>query len=95
MRWTKEQLDEYEARRRAKGAGYRSGAVQEKQQDDNPREAHHKPEVPDVEQVVCPKFRVSVVLHYSDLRRRDIDGGLSTLLDALVTARGRFVDLDS
>lgn len=46
-----------------------------------------KPRIPTVEKAVRPKFRIAIVLRYSDKRIRDPDASLSTILDALITAR--------
>lgn len=41
------------------------------------------------------RFHISIVFRYSDNRRRDIDGAAATILDCLVDAAGRFMDVGS
>lgn len=94
MRWTKEQLDEYEARR-ARGVGDRKRPVKEEQQNADTRSSDNKARVSKVDGKVHPRFRVTIVLWYSDNRRRDADGGATTILDCLIDARRRFVAMDT
>lgn len=42
-----------------------------------------------------PRYRVTVTLRLSDRRRRDGDGCLATIMDALCDAVGRLTELDS
>lgn len=42
-----------------------------------------------------PRYSLTVNFRVSDKRKRDLDGLLSTVLDCLVTARGRFAAMDS
>lgn len=42
-----------------------------------------------------PSYRITVEFLYSDKRRRDLDGGLSTILDCLVKAVRRLQRLDT
>ena len=59
------------------------------------RNDHHRTKNKKVDARVHPSFRVTVILSYSDRRRRDIDGAASTVLDCIVTASRRFVGLDT
>jgi hypothetical protein len=43
-----------------------------------------------VDGAVHPKFRITVVLKFSDQRRRDGDGAYTTILDCLIIAARRF-----
>jgi len=42
-----------------------------------------------------PRFALTVCFRVSDNRPRDLDGLLSTILDCLVTARGRLAAMDT
>jgi len=48
-----------------------------------------------VDGVLHPKFSVSVVMRYSDNRRRDNSGALETILDCMCDAVGRLKAMDS
>lgn len=47
----------------------------------------HGQENPPVDGQRDQQYRVTITFHISDRRRRDIDGGTSTLLDCIVAAR--------
>src|SRR3990172_12008129 len=53
----------------------------------------HRTKRKKVDGSVHPKFRIAVTFRRSDLRERDPDGGLSTILDCLVAARKRLNEL--
>ena len=91
MKFTYEQLAEYE-RRRAARARARAGAREEEQQAPDARPDDHEAGIPEVDSTVHPTFRVSVDLFYSDRRRRDGDGAATTLADCIITARRRLLD---
>ena len=79
------------ARNQADDSGSGPRSVVQKQ----PGAVPDKPAKPGMDGVVPRPFRVTVVLRVSDRRRRDADGGLSTLLDCICRAARRFSGLDS
>jgi hypothetical protein len=91
MRWTDEQLREYQARRAAR-SGNGSGARKEELKDADTRKADNQAGISKVDIPMRAKFRVSVDLFYSDKRRRDGDGAATTLADCIITARRRLLD---
>jgi len=96
MRWTQQEYEAYLARRGQSGNSRdRPGAQLQKQQDVDAGKDHNKPGKAKVDEASHPKFRVRVVLRYSDNRRRDIDGALSTVLDCVVRAFRRFRSVDT
>ena len=90
-RWTKEEYDAYHARRRA-GSGTRP--VIQKQQDAGTRPIDNESKETEVDGTVCGQFGISITLLVSDKKDRDIDGAATTLLDCLVAAVGRLLQMD-
>jgi len=94
--WDSATYEAYLARRGQSGnSRNRSGAQLQKQQDVDAGKDHNKSDQAKVDEASHPKFRIRVVLRYSDNRRRDIDGALSTVLDCVVRAFGRFRSVDT
>lgn len=91
MRWTNEQLREYQARRAAR-SGNGSSAGKKELKDADTRKADNQAGVSRVDIPMRAKFRVSVDLFYSDKRRRDGDGAATTLADCIISARRRLLD---
>lgn len=65
---------------------------QEKQQDVDAGKTHHKTRIPAANKEDNSQFRISIAFRYSSYRRRDLDGGTATILDALVAVRRLLVD---
>ena len=89
-RWTLDELRAYEARNAA-GTGYRSGTGIQEQQAADSGQAGDETRVPEVDEEVRGRFRISVDLYYQDRRRRDVDGAASTLADIIVATRRRLL----
>lgn len=89
-RWTKAELDAYIAKRNiCGGTGARAYPVEEKQQASDQGQTDNKPKVSKVDRAVRPTYAIAISVFISDNRRRDIDNAATTLLDALMLARGR------
>ena len=75
----------------------RSGAYteQEEQQVSDTGKADNKTRVSKGDKENHRRFRVRITFRFSDNRRRDLDGGLSTVLDCIIAARGRLLDMDT
>jgi len=87
--WTKEDLRAYEQRRAGnKRAG--TGASLQKFENVDAGEDHHVTKKSEMDEAGHPTYRISIVAHLSDNRRRDLDGINSTLLDVLVRSVRRF-----
>ncbi|MEY4393914.1 MAG: hypothetical protein RL595_1163 [Planctomycetota bacterium] len=93
MRVTQEQYNAILARQLA-GQRNRKRALDEKQQDADPRPSHHGPQEAKVDGSGGGKFRVSITLLVSDARDRDPDGMATTILDSYLMALGRLSGLD-
>lgn len=92
-RWSKEELSAYENRVKTSRPGAR--AFDEKQQDADTGKVDNKTRISNLDRSVHPQFRVAITLLVSDRRRRDADGGIATILDALVKSIRRLGILDS
>lgn len=66
--------------------------LEEKLEDVDAGKADHKTRVPATNQKDHSIFRVSINFRYADFRRRDLDGGTATILDAIVAVRRLLVD---
>lgn len=93
MRWDKATYEAYQAKRAAAGKRmqlqeHQDGHNQTKAKADNqPKEA----------EAIGPDhkgFRVSVTFRIADKRDRDLDGMLSSVLDCLIDAVGRSLQVD-
>lgn len=76
MRWTTEQLHEYEQRQALRKRGQRAKLQEQPHVDARPID--HKSKAPKGDGIDHPKFRISITLFYSDARRRDVDGAASS-----------------
>lgn len=90
MRWSREQLEEYQSGR----SRNRSSPQFQKLQDDRPRTADHRPQEAGMDGEVYPEFCITAEIRISDERDRDNDGAYSTLQDCLITAIGRLAQMD-
>lgn len=90
--WSKEDAARY-AIRRASRARNRACPELQEQQASHPREADHKPQTPKVDGAVRGQFHAAITLLVSDERERDGDGAESTLLDCLIDARERLLQM--
>ena len=97
-RWTQNELNAYNARRAAKTDSKRSSpAVVQKPEASSDRPSDRKAENLDAQKGEganegtggCYRLRITVGI--SDLRKRDLDGMLATILDAFVNARRRLL----
>ena len=68
---------------------------QEEQQVSDKGKADNKTRISKGDKENHRRFRVRITVRFSDNRRRDADGCLSTLLDCLTTARGRLLEMDT
>lgn len=63
-----------------------STGIQERQADQRPA-VNNRPRHKSANGSNHQQYRVTIILRYSDRRRRDVDGAASTLLDAITSAR--------
>ena len=89
MRLTKKEYEEL----LAKHPRLRRCAEPQKRKDANPGAADNRSQKATMDGEVHPKFRVSVAFLLSDNRRRDADNMLSTVLDCLIIARRRLLEI--
>jgi hypothetical protein len=87
MRWTKEQYDNYVAKRERSG----SRTIPKEPEDHQPRKPDNRPKSAAVEREVRQCYRVSITVNFSDNRRRDLDNAATTLLDCIVAAQRRLL----
>ena len=92
MNWTREQYEAF-IRNRSHHSRSGAGASHEKPKDVGQGSADNQARKTAMDAKSGGQHRVTVELLYSDRRRRDADGALTTLLDCLILARRRFLDL--
>jgi hypothetical protein len=68
--------------------------IVQEHQDDCPRAVDNRPKETGGNGADNNRFRVSITLCYSSLRDSDPDGAATTLLDCLISAIGRFSQVD-
>lgn len=61
----------------------------------NPGKAHDAAAAPKMDGAGHPQYRISVTLRFSDYRRKDPDGCLSTIMDCITSAVGRLLGVVS
>ena len=83
-RWTKEEYERYQKDTHNIDQRNRACASKEELKVPCARKVDHQPEIPGMDETVQVPYTISVVCKYSDERRRDLDGALSTLLDCIV-----------
>lgn len=90
--WLNEQLRKPSVAARNPGLAKLSGV--QKREDANEARTNNRPGKARMDETRNPRFKVSVTFRFSDNRKRDLDGALSTVLDCLIAA-GRQQAADS
>lgn len=88
--WSKSDYSAYQARNLRAGPR----PQHEEQQDVDTRKADNKAGIPSLDEKGSGLYRCTISLRVSDNRDRDADGAVTTILDTILNAVGRFLDMD-
>lgn len=93
--WTPQQFNDYLTRRQQqyKARGETAGASVQEFKAHIRQAPRHVQERQSANGDDHLRFRISIALRYAGRQRRDIDGAASTLLDCLMAARRRLLDV--